>query len=553
MMSAIATNIPLAQATYSSSSLFLSLKTMKEISYLRPKLLYITLYCILGSAIPYLSIFYSDNLHLTSQQIGFILAIAPFIQSISCPFWTLQVDKYPAWHGRLMAILMLIGGTSIMSLMFIPYLLPNDKSIVTLVLTSTFAIIFAFFGQPVVVLVDSAVLKILGEHKIYYGDQRLWGSVSNAACILFVGYLIGLLGINNAFYLFGISVTAFLCVSSSTTVVNQARNIDDPDEYEPLMSPPNRVKGYYLGYPADGESPHPIDEENNTLRNDTNTDTFASDLRPCDSIASSQVNTIYYSYDHSHLLHPQITTSNVVQDVQEESNMLLEHQTFPSLGLVLSNIPTVDTSLAVLQTIDEHPGLLSQIIFGSPRIYTFLCMALLFGISYSMVAQFLFLFLKNELHIAPTLIGWTGPIGGVTEVGTFYVSRILLKSFSVSSLVLCSHLALICRNAVYMFLVPDYQFTAWIALSMQLLNGFSFALIWCTCVSEVDSIFPDNQRAMGQGILAALFSGLGFGIGCLCGGYFYDTYGSNMLFVISISIACLSMLIFSIGRFIKSR
>lgn len=149
--------------------LFVYFQQNTMVQYLLPKLLYICLYGVLGSAIPYLSLFYSDSLHLTSQQIGIILAIAPFIQSIACPFWTLQVDKRPHWHGKLMALLMVIGGLSVISLMFIPKLLPNDSTSTTLIVTVVLAVAFAFFGQPVTVLVDSAVLKILGENKIYYG------------------------------------------------------------------------------------------------------------------------------------------------------------------------------------------------------------------------------------------------------------------------------------------------------------------------------------------------------------------------------------------------
>lgn len=73
-------------------------------------------------------------------------------------------------------------------------------------------------------------------------------------------------------------------------------------------------------------------------------------------------------------------------------------------------------------------------------------------------------------------------------------------------------------------------------------------MIWSTCVSEVDQMFPANQRAIAQGILAALFSGLGFGLGCILGGYAYDHYGAQMLFDISISIAVLSLIVFWFGR-----
>lgn len=142
------------------------------VQYLIPKLLYICLYGVLGSAIPYLSLFYADSLHLPSQQIGIILAIAPFIQSVACPFWTMQVDRRPHWHGTLMAILMFIGGLSVIALMFIPVFLSQGTPSTILSITIALAVSFAFFGQPVTVLVDSAVLKILGDNGIYYGKKR---------------------------------------------------------------------------------------------------------------------------------------------------------------------------------------------------------------------------------------------------------------------------------------------------------------------------------------------------------------------------------------------
>lgn len=82
--------------------------------------------------------------------------------------------------------------------------------------------------------------------------------------------------------------------------------------------------------------------------------------------------------------------------------------------------------------------------------------------------------------------------------------------------------------------------------------GFSYAMIWSTCVSEVDQMFPVNQRAIAQGILAALFSGLGFGLGCILGGYAYDHYGAQMLFNVSITVAVISLLVFWIGRLFKN-
>ncbi|KAL7329335.1 hypothetical protein PS15p_207451 [Mucor circinelloides] len=400
------------------------------VQYLIPKLLYVCLYGVLGSAIPYLSLFYADSLHLPSQQIGIILAIAPFIQSVACPFWTMQVDKRPQWHGMLMAILMLVGGLSVIALMFIPVFIPESATSAILSITIALAVTFAFFGQPVTVLVDSAVLKILGDNGIYYGDQRLWGSISNGVCILVVGYFIGQFGINCAFYIFGASVMGFIAIALCTSVVSSAQENMVDGEREPLLITQGNkksVKGFYTTDP------------NTDMMLDL--DVPSSNMRRLSSTTSSHANTLLLDNEHNLLNLQRTVTSQAARDVYDESSLLLDQMdSLPPLGLALSHIPTVDTSLAAFASImdeEERHELsvsLKTTIFGSVKVWTFLLMTLLFGVFYSMVAQFLFLFLKQDLELSSSIIGWTGPLGGVTEVSTFYVSR----------MVSCAYLCLEC-------------------------------------------------------------------------------------------------------------
>lgn len=153
--------------------------------YLICKLLYIAIFAVLSAAPPYLPLYYHDVLGFSSDQIGFVLAIAPFIQSVACPLWTYTVDKKPKLHGTTMAITSLLGGSAVMAIMFVGHsvssevvvptgftsILKLELSNKTLVLmTSTLALAFAFFTLPNLSLVDSAVMKILGPNKILYGN-----------------------------------------------------------------------------------------------------------------------------------------------------------------------------------------------------------------------------------------------------------------------------------------------------------------------------------------------------------------------------------------------
>lgn len=153
--------------------------------YVLCKLLYIAIFGLLSAAPPYLPLYYHDMLNFSSDQIGLVLAIAPFIQSIACPLWSYIVDKKPRLHGTIMACTSFLGGSAVIGIMFIGHYAsssseePVSESLglfsiklsntALVTITSSLALTFAFFTLPNMSLVDSAVMKILGPNKILYG------------------------------------------------------------------------------------------------------------------------------------------------------------------------------------------------------------------------------------------------------------------------------------------------------------------------------------------------------------------------------------------------
>jgi nitrate/nitrite transporter NarK len=148
--------------------------------YLICKLLYVAVFALLSAAPPYLPLYYHDVLGFSSDQIGFVLAIAPFIQSISCPVWSVLVDKFPRWHGAVMAMTSFVGGAAVMGIMLMGHVIsvesipkafiPEISNSMLVAITSALALAFAFFTLPNMSLVDSAVMKKLGPNKILYGN-----------------------------------------------------------------------------------------------------------------------------------------------------------------------------------------------------------------------------------------------------------------------------------------------------------------------------------------------------------------------------------------------
>lgn len=152
---------------------------------------------------------------------------------------------------------------------------------------------------------------------------------------------------------------------------------------------------------------------------------YVDDLPRRDSTASYANTELLDEYDGRALNLLCTTTTGAAMDAQMEATQRIANMDhLPPLGLVLSTIPTVETTLAAfadLGRLESKP--IQRSTLKSPRVWTFLLTMLLFGVSYSMIAQFLFLFLRNDLGMDSSLIGWTGPIGGVAEVTTFWISN----------------------------------------------------------------------------------------------------------------------------------
>lgn len=118
-------------------------------------------------------------------------------------------------------------------------------------------------------------------------------------------------------------------------------------------------------------------------------------------------------------------TSSIVsraRTLREEANDALE----TNLGLAVSRVLSVEHASVLLPATGEESDSVQvpdSSSFRSPRVLTFLSTTLLFGIVLSILINYLFLFLNNHLHMPASWIGWTGPVGGSTELLCFYFSK----------------------------------------------------------------------------------------------------------------------------------
>jgi PPP family 3-phenylpropionic acid transporter len=152
------------------------------------KSFYFFYHAVVASLLPFLVIFY-DQLGLSGSQIGFLVGIPPLMYLIGAPIWGGLADS--TQKHKLILVLAITG-----TLVLVPFLLNISLFLILIPVIAA----FAFFLAPIMPLVDNSVMDMLGELKIQYGKQRLWGAVGWGIAGPITGWLIDRSGIQWAFY-----------------------------------------------------------------------------------------------------------------------------------------------------------------------------------------------------------------------------------------------------------------------------------------------------------------------------------------------------------------
>lgn len=85
---------------------------------------------------------------------------------------------------------------------------------------------------------------------------------------------------------------------------------------------------------------------------------------------------------------------------------------------------------------------------------------------------------------------------------------------------------------------------------LQLFHGLTFAVYYLAAFHYVDKIIPEEWKATGQTIFAAVFFGLAGMIGSILGGWVFDHYGGHTLYTSMIALSGFGLILtlFTIGR-----
>ena len=165
-----------------------------------------------------------------------------------------------------------------------------------------------------------------------------------------------------------------------------------------------------------------------------------------------------------------------------------------------------------------------QRLLTSPQWVIFLIVTFGGGMAFSMISNFLFLFLRG-LNADEFLLGLTLTTATLSEIPVLYFSERLLRRWNARQLMSAAMLFYAVRALAYSFIkVP------WMALPIQLLHGPTFSLMWFSGVSYADEIAPAGLGATAQGLFSGVLLGIGATAGALLGGLLYDHIGIVNMF-----------------------
>eukprot|EP00808_Paulinella_micropora_P015880 g2713.t1 len=158
--------------------------------------------------------------------------------------------------------------------------------------------------------------------------------------------------------------------------------------------------------------------------------------------------------------------------------------------------------------------------------FLLLCsMVLTLGIQTGVMMNFLFIYMKTDLHSSGTIIGLALAVTCVAELPFFFFASNftqLLGHFGVLGL------ALVCY--FLRFWIYTLVSEAWMILPDELFHGITLAAAWSAATEYVQLRAPPGYATTVQAILQSLQWGLGLAIGGLLGGLSYEKFGAIVTF-----------------------
>ncbi|MED4241109.1 MFS transporter [Priestia megaterium] len=160
----------------------------KSLTYIRGQNFFFwASYCIVLSYLP----LYFHERGLNTKEIGFILAVGPFVSIFGQPFWGIIADRLNSIKRTILLLALCSTGLCIGVYMV------ND-------FYPTFFLmaLLMFFYLSIMPLNDSMNVKISVHHNVSYSFIRAWGSIGFGSASIGLGYLLIIIHLSQLIYVY---------------------------------------------------------------------------------------------------------------------------------------------------------------------------------------------------------------------------------------------------------------------------------------------------------------------------------------------------------------
>ncbi|XP_075229536.1 major facilitator superfamily domain-containing protein 6-like [Lycorma delicatula] len=169
-------------------------------------------------------------------------------------------------------------------------------------------------------------------------------------------------------------------------------------------------------------------------------------------------------------------------------------------------------------------------LFFNIRILIFFIWCVVIGIGACVIWNFLFWYLEN---LAGDNQKWIKTLEGLLvccksicgELPFFFLNSWLLKKLGHVNCMSLVLLAFGIKFILYSLLVNP-----WWSLPIELLGGLTFSTFYATMASYASIVAPPGTEATLQGIVGALYEGVGISTGSLMGGLLFEYYDNAFVF-----------------------
>ena len=355
-------------------------------------------------------------------------------------------------------------------------------------------------------LLDAITLNLLKGNEKEYGKQRVWASISWGLGSFITGYLIEYTGdpfcIIYVYLFFSALFIITACYlpddGSSILLVMIGHSNDGNHVLSNASSNSNHASSN--SNHASSNSNHVLSNSNHVLSNSSsNSNHVLSNASSNSNHASSNSNHVLSNSNH--------VLSNSDQDA-------------------INQIEEANEETALLEPFEKSET--AKSLFDIDVIF-FLITFNLIGMTFSIIASYLFIYLKKTWYASPFLLGATTIPSILWELPIFYFSSYFLTTIGPKKMTIISLVLLLFRLFLYMLLplILPLQNSKWnlLILLVESIHGAAFAFSWAAGIHHIQKIAPESQQSAWIGLFCSIYNNLGGIVGNLIGGWGYESFG----------------------------